>query len=584
MGSFVKKKLLYQTLAFILPFVIGAIFLTSAILIASNHRFFQKTILADYANIITTAAGGIALFSENARMELETLALAAPSLKLDPWQKEIALTAFVHQNPRFSGVDLISPQGLIIASAEPEALSQPAPHRDLLDLALSGRTAVSPVTAEENALPYVDFYVPVFHLGQVDEILRARLSLKFIWEILEGIQIGKTGQVYVMDGSGRIIAHREIHRVLQMSDVITPEALDAIRKEAGPVEWVEVDDGVAYNLGVYVPDLDWIVALTQPRREVFAYFYQNSYWAALIILFISIGAILWGWRGSRRLLEPIQALHLHVRRMSRGDLDQNIYIDREDEIGDLGKAFNEMTDSLKQYVAREVETARTLAHTKNLASLGTVASKVSHEMGNFLFGVQMMLSGLKKEPLSPNGRHVLKNIESAMAQTRIFIKEYMNFARKPELNFIRGALDDLIREVLDVLRPEADARGISVAFNWDPAIPPVRMDAGLMNHAFTNLMKNGIEAMAGSGTITISGKAAAEHLLISVVDTGSGMDAQTLEKIYEPFFSTKGVLGNGLGLTIVKSNIEAHGGTIECISAPGKGTKFLICLPLNQKA
>ena len=584
MGSFVKKKLFYQTLAFILPFVIGAIFLTSAILSLANHRFFQKTILADYANIITTAADGIALFSENARMELETLALAAASLKLDPWQKEIALTAFVHQNPRFSAVDLISPQGGIIASAEPAAPSQPAPNRDLLDRALSGQTAVSLVTAEENALPYVDFYVPVFRLGQVDEILRARLSLKFIWEILEGIQIGKTGQVYVMDGSGRIIAHREIHRVLQMSDVITPEALDAIRENAGPVEWVEVDDGVAYNLGVYVPDLDWIVALTQPRREVLAYFYQNSYWAALIILLISISAILWGWRGSRRLLEPIHALHLHVQRISRGDLGRKVSIEREDEIGELGRAFNEMTDSLKQYVDREVESACTLAHGKNLATLGTVASKVSHEMGNFLFGVQMMLSGLKKEPLSPNGLHILKNIESSMAQTRIFIKQFMNFARKPELNFARGALDDLIREVLETLHPEADARKIIVAVNWDPTIPPVRMDAGLMNQVFTNLVRNSIEAMTGSGSITIAGPVSDHHLLISVADTGPGMENETLERIYEPFFTSKGVLGNGLGLSIVKSNIEIHDGAIECISAPGKGTKFLIRLPLDQKA
>lgn len=583
MGPFVKKKLFYQTLVFILPFVIGAIFLTSMILSLTTHRFFKKTILADYANIITTAAGGIALFVENTRVELESLALVTASLKLDPWQKEIALTAFVHQNPRFSGVDLISPQGVIIASAEPEALSQPSPNRDLIDLALSGRTAVSQVMAEKNALPHMDFYVPVVRLGQVEEILRARLSLKFIWEILEGIRIGESGQVYVMDGSGRIIAHREIHRVLHPSDVITPEALNAIHEKIGPVEWVEVNDDAAYNLGIYVPDIDWIVSLTQPRREVYAYFYQNSYWVGLIILLIAIGAVFWGWRGSRRLLAPIQTLHLHVRRISRGDLDQNISIDREDEIGDLGRAFNEMIDALKHYVDREVETACTLAHGKNLAALGTVASKVSHEMGNFLFGLEMMLSGLKKEPLSPNGKHILKNIESAMAQTRIFIRQFMNFARKPALNFTRGSLDGLIREVLDALRPEADGRGIAVAVNWDPTIAPINMDAGLMNHVFTNLVKNSIEAMAGSGNLTITGKAAGEHLLVSVMDTGPGMDAETLERIFEPFFTTKGVLGNGLGLPIVKSNIEVHDGTIECISAPGQGTEFLIRLPLDQK-
>jgi signal transduction histidine kinase len=432
----------------------------------------------------------------------------------------------------------------------------------------------------------VDFYVPIFQLGKVDEILQAHLSLKFIWDILEGIRIGKKGQVFVMDGSGCVIAHREIHRALQASAALTPETLKELREKTGPIEWVDEGDGAFYNLGIYLPGLDWIVALTQPRKEVYGYLYQNSYWAALIILVIAICAVFWGWRGSRRLLAPIQAMHLQVGRIGQGELDQKVSIDREDEIGDLGTAFNEMTDSLKKYVDREVETARTLAHSKNLAALGTVASKVSHEMGNFLFGLQMMISGLKKESMSGNGRNILKTIENEMAQTRIFIQAYMNFAKKPALNFTGRSLDGLIREVLEILRlnvdgPEAGERKITVTLNWDPAIPPIRLDAALMHQVFTNLVKNSMEAMSDSGNLTITGKAAGGYLLVSVADTGPGMDAETHEKLFEPFFSTKGVLGNGLGLAIVKANIEAHGGTIECVSKPGTGAEFLIQLPMD---
>lgn len=580
MGSPVKKKLFYQTLAFILPLLIFSVILTTVALSLANNRFFQKTILRDYADIIKTAAGSISLFLGNSRTDLESLALVMTSLKLDPWQKGIALTSFLHQNPRFSAIDLISPQGNIITSPEPAAFSQPADHTDLLDRALSGRTAVSKVAADKDGLPHMDFYVPVFRLGKVDAVLRARLSLKFIWDILEDIKIGKKGQVYVMDGSGRVIAHRDVRRVLQPSVVMTPEALNAIRK-AGPTEWVEKGDGVFYNLGVYIPGIDWIVALTQPRAEVYGYLRQNIFWAALMGLLISTCAVFLGWRGSRRLLAPIQMLHLQVRRIGQGELNQKVSIGREDEIGDLGNAFNAMTDSLRKYVAQEVETARTLVHTKNLAALGTMASKVSHEMGNFLFGIQMMLNGLKKEPLTPNGLDILETIETEVAQTRIFIKGFMDFARKPALKFTRRSLDGLIREVLDVLRPEADAHGTAVTLNWDPAIPPLRMDALLMNQVFTNLLKNSLEAMDSAGKITITGKAAGENILVSVADTGPGMDAETLKKLFEPFFSTKGVLGNGLGLSIIKSNIEAHGGTIECVSDPGKGAEFLIRLPME---
>ena len=85
MGSLVKKKLFYETLAFILPLVIFSIILTSVALSLANQRFFQKTILQDYTNIIKTAAGSISLFVENARTDLESLALVMASLKLDPW-------------------------------------------------------------------------------------------------------------------------------------------------------------------------------------------------------------------------------------------------------------------------------------------------------------------------------------------------------------------------------------------------------------------------------------------------------------------------------------------------------------------
>jgi len=583
MGFSVKKKLFYQTLAFILPILIASIFFTSVILSLSTDRFFQKTIAADYSNIIKTAADSISLFHENARTNLETLAQMLSSLKLDPWEKEIALAVFIQQNPQFSAIDLISPQGAVIAETVSITSFQNESFADLLDQALSGRTAVSKVMKNKKELPYVAFAVPVFHLGHVAEIVRARLSLKFVWDILENIRVGEKGQVYVMDGSGRIIAHREIHRVLQPSGAGPLEILAAIREKAGPVEWVDADDGASYNLGIYIPSLDWIVALIQPREEVYGYLYQNGYWAALISLLVAIGAIFWGWLGSRRLLAPIHALHRQVVRIGQGELNQKISIDRADEIGDLGRAFNEMTDSLKKYVNQEVETARTLAHNKNLAILGTVASKISHELGNSLVGVQMMLSGLKEEPLSQSGRETLRIIENEMEQNSSFIKGFLRIARKPDLNFSRCSLDGLIRDVLERIRPEADGRGIVVTLNWEDSIPRIPMDAGLMNQVFTNLVKNSVEAMSGPGSLIISGKAVEEYLVVSITDTGCGMDPETRERIFEPFFSTKGARGNGLGLAIVKSNIEAHGGTIECMSNSGKGTEFLIRFTLGQQ-
>jgi len=90
-----------------------------------------------------------------------------------------------------------------------------------------------------------------------------------------------------------------------------------------------------------------------------------------------------------------------------------------------------------------------------------------------------------------------------------------------------------------------------------------------------------MEAIPDTGEINITGSIENEELVISVTDTGEGVSAENAENIFEPFFTTKGSKGTGLGMSIVKSNVEAHGGTIECRSTPGKGTEFIIRLPIR---
>ena len=140
----------------------------------------------------------------------------------------------------------------------------------------------------------------------------------------------------------------------------------------------------------------------------------------------------------------------------------------------------------------------------------------------------------------------------------------------------------IIREILTIIAPEAEKKGITIALNWDPQIPLVEIDAGLMSQIINNLLKNSIEAVFQDGQITISGTIENENLVLSVKDTGTGIDPENVEKIFEPFFTTKGVKGTGLGMPIVKTNVEAHGGTIECKSALGKGTTFVIRLPIER--
>ncbi len=576
-----KKKLIYQFLSFILPFIILSVFITGVILSLTNYTFFQKTIYQDYRNIIKSSAGEIRLFMDNAQQNLKSLSSQMASTKLNFQQKEIALTTFLHSFPKFVSIDLFSVSREKIISVIPDDQPLNDNDRELLDRAFSGQAAISGVMMSEKGIPRVHLALPVFSLGKVDEVLWAALDLKAIWDVLEGITIGDTGQVYIMDVSGRTIAHQKIAQVVQMLPDSKPDVLKEIRTAQSPVEWTENrKDGTYYNLGAHIPGLDWILVLSQPVSEIYAYLYLNIFWAGLMTVLIGMAAMLWGWLGIRRFLVPVHTLHQQVRFIGQGNLDQKVSINADNEIGDLGMAFNEMTDSLKEYIDREVESAKALAHSQNLALLGTASSKMTHEVGNFLNGIHMVLRGLKKEPLSQKSEKTLKIIEKESVQLNEYIHKFLQFAKKPALRLQKSPLDLIIKEILTIIRPEAEKSGIAITFSWDETIPLVSIDAGLMRQVFNNLIKNSMEAISDTGSITISGNIENENIVIAVKDSGQGIDAENVEKIFEPFFTTKGSRGTGLGMAIIRTNVEAHNGTIECKSSPGDGTTFIIRLPI----
>ena len=519
---------------------------------------------------------------KNAQEGIESLALVMAATKLDRWQKEMALTAFNHTAVEFMSVSLISIEGNEITSTGREGTEIVFSQNEVFKKVLTGQNAISGVMLTKKNIPHIHIAVPVLHLGHVTEVLWGKLNLKSVWDVLKGITVGDTGQVYIMDLSGRYIGHRQIDRVVTTPPARRPEILKELRESDAPIGWVEkIEETKFYCLGVHIRNFDWVIVLYQPCPEIYAYIYKNIYWAIIITCSICLVAILLGWNRVSRFLTPIHNLHHQVQRIGRGDLDQKVSVDSQDEIGDLGLAFNEMTDSLKKFISREVETARELAHAKNLAVLGSTSSKVTHEVGNLLNNVGLTLSTLKGEALSPTGKKALEILEKDSVRVNEFIHNFLQFAKKPELHLQRVSIDATIREVLFVHQHAAEKRGVRLELNWLPDLPPVNVDARLMNQVINNLLKNCLEAMTDSGKILVEGRIEGEHLQVRIEDTGPGIEPDILEQIFDPFFTTKGKKGTGLGLSIVKTILEAHRGAIECRSEMRKGTTFILRLPLQ---
>ena len=578
-----QKRLLFQALLFILPIVVLSLAVTGLILSWTSYRSFRQTIRQDYTSIIKSSASEIRAFVQSSRTGIESLAWVLAATRVDAWQQQMALTAFHHIADQFVTLTLLSQDG-----QEPVAVGQRlgAEALDQLDVyreAAAGRLATSDVMVTRERLPYIYLAAPVMRLGRVSQVLVAELNLKAIWDVLEGINIGETGMVYLLDQTGELIGHREIDRVVKAEQGVPPSVVQQLLESPDDlVEWAEKRlDGSWFCLAYNIPGVDWIIVLSQREREIYGYLYENFWLALGITLLISAITALLTWSRIRSFLQPVQTLHREVQRFGRGELDQRVVIESEDEIGELGKAFNDMADSLKQFVDRELQTARELAQARNLATLGAASSKVTHEVGNLLNNIGATLLMLKSDQLNAGSKKAVEIMEKDAVRVRTFIQNFLQFAKKPELNLQRASLEGTLRELLYVYQAQAESKGVELHLHWPADLPQVAVDLGLIHQVFNNLIKNAIEAMTGGGRVDITGRIVGDSLEVCIADTGPGIGAEAKERIFDPFFTTKGKQGTGLGLSIGKTIIEAHRGTISCDSEPGRGTVFVLSLPFG---
>jgi len=576
-----KSNLTRKLMAFVLPLTIASVIFTSLALTLTGFRHFRQNISESYRHIVATAAGQIGMFIRNASDDLETMALMLASLNLNAWQQEMAFAAFMHLRPDFTSLKTAGSEG--DPAAQPETAENRAPGlASVLEKARSGRLAVSEVSFDDRHLPFIYLAAPVQRRGQISEILFGRLSLKGIWNILINIQISHTGRLMILDSDGFAVSHTRITEVASRQRITNPDNLKHLTAPGQIIEWTETRDNQSILcMGMRIGDPDWVIVLSQHLSETYAHVNRHISWTLFLTLIMSLIAGILSWKIGRRFLNPIHALHRQVKNIGCGDLQSKTSVTTDDEIADLGRAFNEMVDSLQKHIVHEVEQARQLVHARNLVELGTTASKVAHEVGNLLNNIGLAVMALHSETMSPKGRKALELLKNDANRMQQFIKDFLGFAQTPELCIRPMSLHPLILEAMDTFEFQAQPANIRFELDWPQNIPPVPVDPRQMYQVFSNLIKNSLQVMQKTGgVIRVSGALEQKFLQIGFQDTGPGIDSEHIDRIFQPFFTTKKKEGSGLGLTIVKSAVEAHKGSISCQSRPGEGARFILRLPL----
>ncbi len=294
------------------------------------------------------------------------------------------------------------------------------------------------------------------------------------------------------------------------------------------------------------------------------------------VLFIMLGAGI-GYYMAERIADPVNRLMRATRRIARGDLDARVLATSSDELRRLVDAFNQMADDLQRQRGE-------LERTNRLAAWADMARQVAHDIKNPLTPIQLNAEHLRRVHLDrgrPLGALVDECVANILGQVRLLRQissEFSSFATSPEPKPVETSLADLVDEVVEPYRVGLAGR-VHVESHVPAALPAVRIDRMLIGRALTNVIENALHAMPNGGTLTVDAALAPNHMVqLRVTDTGIGMDAEAIAKIFEPYFSTKAI-GTGLGLTIAKRNVEANQGTIAVTSEKGRGTSVTMTLP-----
>jgi len=346
--------------------------------------------------------------------------------------------------------------------------------------------------------------------------------------------------------------------------------------------------------------LDIVVSLKPMRNSLDHYGEQFIYLTIGLLVLIAVALTICT---SRLVNRPVRRLLEQTQRVAAGHLDTAVPEIGNDELGELASAFNGMTRSLQQArmelenwnhtleskVAERTEEIQRiqsqLLRSEKLASLGELVAGIAHEINNPLTGILMFSSlVLEDSRLDPSLQGDLNTVVRETERCAKIVRGLLDFSRSSIPEKSRTCLNEILMRAIELVEHHTLFRGLTIDRHYALPLPELLIDESQVEQVFVNMILNAAQAMDGTGTLTVSTGVTSDGTWVyaKISDTGCGIPPEHLDKIFDPFFSTKEHQGTGLGLSVSYGIIRNHGGSIEVQSEVGSGTTFTIELPLLQ--
>ena len=277
----------------------------------------------------------------------------------------------------------------------------------------------------------------------------------------------------------------------------------------------------------------------------------------------------------RRFIAPIFTLQRATQGIAAGDLETRVHVRGGNEFADLGRAFNTMADRL-------VELQENVKRQERQAMFGRIAAGLFHDLSHPIQNLGNSARLLAREDIDAESRETFqRTIEREVAALKRFMDDLRNIARPKPIERFAMDVNAAVAEMLESMRPEGERNGIVVEAHYADGPLTIDGDRFALGRVFRNLLTNAIQATAAGGRVAIATARAGDQVQITVADTGSGIPADRLPKIFDDFVTTKR-RGLGLGLAISKRIVEQLDGTISVASEVGRGTTFTMRFPARD--
>jgi signal transduction histidine kinase len=301
------------------------------------------------------------------------------------------------------------------------------------------------------------------------------------------------------------------------------------------------------------------------------------------------------WFFVTRLTDPLRELRQGAEDVGRGDFNRRVPVRSRDECGQLATVFNGMTENILQsrsQLEKTVESLKTaqeqLVQSEKLSAVGKFVAGVAHELNNPLTAVVGFSEVLKRS--TPNGKieNYADTILKAAMRCKRIVQSLLSFARREQSERKLSSINNLIEMALDIVGYALRTGNIEVVTQLDADLPLVFVDTSKIQQVLLNILNNAQEAIQSAGQpgqIKIVTETQKPNVRINIHDNGPGIPREHLRRIFDPFFTTKEIgKGTGLGLSLCYGYIQEHRGTINALSQVGKGTTFVIDLPIAENA